>query len=407
MAPSTTSPCRTCAVSSASCSTSWRPTTRRSASTSATRAPSPTRSRRSSARPSPSSRAASAARRASRRCVTRTSSRWTRTRRARNRSAPTGATRPRRPARSVARPGRAPRGRPSHSSPAAGHPPADPDGAVHPEDHQRAGADRCLPPGARAAARGAGQALHTRAHHRAVRDRHHRGRAGPPAAGAAAGGARRRGGGDDLRPRLRRSPQRQHPAHRRGAAGAAARGRRGAAHVRGRAQGGGYYRFRRRELTRTWTGVSDQPRYDNAREIAETVLTAFLEHEVDEIHMVFADFVTAMVQRPTAVRVIPLVVEPGTERPPQPLPMYVFEPDVESVLNALLPRYVAARIFTAMLESAASEWSARRRAMSAATDNAEQLVESLTREYNQARQAAITQEIMEIVGGAEALQSGS
>jgi len=173
-------------------------------------------------------------------------------------------------------------------------------------------------------------------------------------------------------------------------------------------KGVGYYRFRRRELTRTWTGVSDQPRYDNAREIAETVLTAFLEHEVDEIHMVFADFVTAMVQRPTAVRVIPLVVEPGTERPPQPLPMYVFEPDVESVLNALLPRYVAARIFTAMLESAASEWSARRRAMSAATDNAEQLVESLTREYNQARQAAITQEIMEIVGGAEALQqSGS
>src|SRR6266542_1497836 len=171
-------------------------------------------------------------------------------------------------------------------------------------------------------------------------------------------------------------------------------------------KGVGYYRFRRRELTRTWT--SDQPRYDNAREIAETVLTAFLEHEVDEIHMVFADFVTAMVQRPTAVRVIPLVVEPGTERPPQPLPMYVFEPDVESVLNALLPRYVAARIFTAMLESAASEWSARRRAMSAATDNAEQLVESLTREYNQARQAAITQEIMEIVGGAEALQqSGS
>jgi F-type H+-transporting ATPase subunit gamma len=168
-----------------------------------------------------------------------------------------------------------------------------------------------------------------------------------------------------------------------------------------------YYRFRRRDLARSWTGVSDQPRYDSVREIAETVLAAFLEQEVDEIHMVFADFVTAMVQRPTAVRVIPLVVEEGTERPPQPLPMYVFEPDVESVLDALLPRYVAARIFTAMLESAASEWSARRRAMSAATDNAEQLVESLTREYNQARQAAITQEIMEIVGGAEALQSGS
>src|SRR6266511_2250210 len=368
MASSTTSPCRTCAVSSASCSTSWRPTTRRSASTSATRAPSPTRSRRSSARPSPSSRAASAARRASRRCVTRTSSRWTRTRRARNRSAPTGATRPRRPARSVARPGRAPRGRPSHASPAAGHPPADPDGAVHPEDHQRAGADRCLPPGARAAA--------------VVVMTSDRGFAGPHNANILRTA-------EELLARLRED------------------GVEPRMYVVGR-KGVGYYRFRRRELTRTWTGVSDQPRYDNAREIAETVLTAFLEHEVDEIHMVFADFVTAMVQRPTAVRVIPLVVEPGTERPPQPLPMYVFEPDVESVLNALLPRYVAARIFTAMLESAASEWSARRRAMSAATDNAEQLVESLTREYNQARQAAITQEIMEIVGGAEALQqSGS
>jgi F-type H+-transporting ATPase subunit gamma len=173
-------------------------------------------------------------------------------------------------------------------------------------------------------------------------------------------------------------------------------------------KGVSYYRFRRRDLEQTWTGVSDQPRYDSAREIAARVLTAFLEHEVDEIHIVYADFVSAMVQRPTAVRVIPLVVEEGTERPPQPLPMYVFEPDVESVLDALLPRYVAARIFTAMLESAASEWSARRRAMSAATDNAEQLVEVLTREYNQARQGAITQEIMEIVGGAEALQqSGS
>jgi F-type H+-transporting ATPase subunit gamma len=168
-----------------------------------------------------------------------------------------------------------------------------------------------------------------------------------------------------------------------------------------------YYRFHRRELTESWTGVSDAPGYDDAREVADKVLNAFLEHEIDEIHMVYADFVSAMVQRPRAVRVIPLVVEEGTERPPQPLPMYVFEPDVESVLNALLPRYVAARIFMAMLESAASEWSARRRAMSAATDNAEQLTEALTREYNQARQAAITQEIMEIVGGAEALQSGS
>jgi F-type H+-transporting ATPase subunit gamma len=178
-------------------------------------------------------------------------------------------------------------------------------------------------------------------------------------------------------------------------------------YVAGR-KGVSYYRFRQRPLAQSWTEVSDQPRYDDARKIADAVLGAFLENEVDEIHTVFTDFVSPMVQRPVAVRFIPLVVEEGTERPPQPIPMYVFEPDAEAVLDALLPRYIAARMFTAMLESAASEWAARRRAMSSATDNAEELVEDLTREYNQARQAAITQEIMEIVGGAEALQqSGS
>ncbi len=169
-------------------------------------------------------------------------------------------------------------------------------------------------------------------------------------------------------------------------------------------KGVSYYRFRQRPVTQAWTGFSDLPRYDDASEVAGTLLGAFLEGEVDEIHTVFTDFVSAMVQRPVAVRFIPLVVEEGTERPPRPIPMYVFEPDPEAVLDALLPRYIAARVFTAMLESAASEQAARRRAMSAATDNAEELIEVLTRQYNQARQAAITQEIMEIVGGAEALQ---
>jgi F-type H+-transporting ATPase subunit gamma len=169
-----------------------------------------------------------------------------------------------------------------------------------------------------------------------------------------------------------------------------------------------YYRFRQRPLAQSWTGFSDLPRYDNAREVADVLLGAFREGEVDEIHAIFTDFVSAAVQRPMALRFIPLVVEEGTERPPQPIPMYAFEPDPETVLDALLPRYVAARVYTAMLESAASEQAARRRAMSAATDNAEELIEVLTRQYNQARQAAITQEIMEIVGGAEALQqSGS
>jgi F-type H+-transporting ATPase subunit gamma len=173
-------------------------------------------------------------------------------------------------------------------------------------------------------------------------------------------------------------------------------------------KGVSYYRFRQRDLTQSWIGFSDLPRYDNAKEAADTLLTAFLEGEVDEIYAIFTDFVSAAVQRPQAVRFIPLVVEEGTERPPAPIPMYVFEPDPEAVLDALLPRYIAARVYTAMLESAASEQAARRRAMSAATDNAEELIEVLTRQYNQARQAAITQEIMEIVGGAEALQqSGS
>jgi len=174
-------------------------------------------------------------------------------------------------------------------------------------------------------------------------------------------------------------------------------------YVTGR-KGVNYYRFRQRELAGSWTGFSDAPRYDNAREVATTLLRAFLDHEVDEIHAVFTDFVTAVAQHAEARRLIPLVVEERDERPPQPLPMYEFEPDAEAVLDALLPRFIAVRVFAAMLESAASEWAARRKSMSAATDNAKQLIESLTREYNQARQAAITQEIMEIVGGAEALQ---
>jgi F-type H+-transporting ATPase subunit gamma len=142
--------------------------------------------------------------------------------------------------------------------------------------------------------------------------------------------------------------------------------------------------------------------------VADTLLQAFLDHQVDELYMVFTDYVTAVTQRAEARRIIPLVVEETTERPPQPIPMYIYEPNAQAVLDALLPRYLAARVFTAMLEAAASEHAARRRAMKAATDNASELIEDLTRQYNQARQAEITQEIMEIVGGAEALQtSGS
>jgi F-type H+-transporting ATPase subunit gamma len=175
-------------------------------------------------------------------------------------------------------------------------------------------------------------------------------------------------------------------------------------YVTGR-KGVAYYRFRRRELAADWAGMADRPDYDDAKQVADAMLEAFLDHEVDELHMVYTDYVTAATQRAVAQRIVPLVVEETRERPPEPIPMYIYEPSAQAVLDALLPRYVEARVFTAMLEAAASEHASRRRAMKAATDNASELIEDLTREYNQARQAEITQEIMEIVGGAEALQT--
>ncbi len=167
-------------------------------------------------------------------------------------------------------------------------------------------------------------------------------------------------------------------------------------------KGLGYFRFRQRPLEDAWTGFSDSPTYDDAKRAADTMLAAFLDHRVDEIHAVYTSFVSAITQRAVARRFIPLAFEQVDER--RPIPMYLFEPDAQAVLDALLPRYIDARVFTAMLEAAASEHAARRKAMSAATDNAEELIEVYTRQYNQARQAQITQELMEIVGGAEALQ---
>jgi F-type H+-transporting ATPase subunit gamma len=175
-------------------------------------------------------------------------------------------------------------------------------------------------------------------------------------------------------------------------------------YVTGR-KGLGYYRFRRRPIEQSWTGFSDRPSYEDARAVVDALVEAFLDHRVDQIHAVFTDFISAGTQRAVARRFVPLVIEEVEEGPPEPIPQYLFEPSPERLLDALLPRYVQARVFTAMLESTASEHAARRRAMKAATDNAEELIEDLTREYNQARQAQITQEIMEIVGGAEALQT--
>ena len=172
----------------------------------------------------------------------------------------------------------------------------------------------------------------------------------------------------------------------------------------------GYYRFRGREIAQSWTGFSEKPQYADAKEVADTLIDAFVkpteEGGVDEIHIVFTEFVSALTQKPAARRVLPLVViETEEEAPDGPLPLYEFEPDAETLLDALLPRYVETRVFAAMLEAAASESASRRRAMKAATDNADELIKTLTRAANAARQAEITQEISEIVGGADALAS--
>lgn len=175
-----------------------------------------------------------------------------------------------------------------------------------------------------------------------------------------------------------------------------------------------YYRFRNREIAGSWSGFSDSPTYENAKEIADALLTAFLADStenaagVDEIHIIFTEFRSMITQEAQAKRMLPLeVVESSTPAPTGLLPMYEFEPNAAEVLNALLPRYIEARIFNAMLQSAASEHAARRRAMKSATDNADELIKSLTRRANAARQAEITQEISEIVGGADALASAS
>src|SRR6478736_7914677 len=170
-----------------------------------------------------------------------------------------------------------------------------------------------------------------------------------------------------------------------------------------------FYRFRRRDVAAKWEGFSEAPTYPQAREIADAMIEAFLtpteEGGVDEIHVVFTRFVSMLTQRVDVIRMLPLEVVEGAE----PVhegdlhPLYEFEPDAETVLDTLLPIYVASRIQYCFLQSAASELASRQRAMKSATDNAQQLIERLTREANQARQAEITQEISEIVGGAAAL----
>jgi len=184
-------------------------------------------------------------------------------------------------------------------------------------------------------------------------------------------------------------------------------------YVSGR-KGVSYYTFRQREVVESWTGFSDTPTYDDAAAIGSALIGAFIAteddeerwpHKVDEVHVVYARFRSMLVQEPTAIRLLPLEVVEGEARPEdsEVLPLYEFEPSASDVLDALLPRYVTSRIFFCLLQASASELAARQRAMKSATDNAEELIKKYTRTANQARQAGITQEISEIVGGVNAL----
>ncbi|PZG21062.1 F0F1 ATP synthase subunit gamma [Micromonospora craterilacus] len=189
-------------------------------------------------------------------------------------------------------------------------------------------------------------------------------------------------------------------------------------------KGVSFYRFRNRPIEASWTGFSEQPSFADAREVGETLIKAFTAGAddvdgdagedgvlgVDELHIVYTEFKSLMTQTPVTRIIGPLQVEerPRSEAAPGVLPDYDFEPDPEALLDALLPKYINTRIYAALLESAASESAARRRAMKSATDNAEEMIDKYTREMNSARQAGITQEISEIVGGANALAaSGS
>jgi F-type H+-transporting ATPase subunit gamma len=177
-------------------------------------------------------------------------------------------------------------------------------------------------------------------------------------------------------------------------------------------KGVAYFNFRRRDVARSWTGHSDQPTYEVAREIGSVLIEEFLAEDgagehggAHEVHVVYTRFRSMLTQEPTAVRLLPLEIVEGEERPPadEVLPLYEFEPGPAEVLDGLLPRYVQSRIYFALLQASASELAARQRAMKSATDNATELIKKYTRIANQARQAGITQEISEIVGGVNAL----
>ncbi|MCY0940085.1 F0F1 ATP synthase subunit gamma [Streptomyces antarcticus] len=175
-----------------------------------------------------------------------------------------------------------------------------------------------------------------------------------------------------------------------------------------------YFGFRERKVAESWTGFTDSPAYADAKRVAEPLIEAIqtetAEGGVDELHIIYTEFVSMMTQSAVDGRMLPLSLDKVAETETSAggakgeiLPLFDFEPSAEDVLDALLPRYVESRIYNALLQSAASEHAARRRAMKSATDNAGDLIKSLSRLANAARQAEITQEISEIVGGASAM----
>jgi len=173
----------------------------------------------------------------------------------------------------------------------------------------------------------------------------------------------------------------------------------------------GYFAFRKRDFVESWVGETDNPVFDTAKEIGEHLVEAFVrpadEGGVDEIHIVYNRFVSMLTQTPEVVRLLPLEVVEGVEEPDsnEVFPLYAFEPEVGDVLDGLLPVYIESRIFNAMLQSATAKHAATQKAMKSASDNADNLILDYTRLANNARQAEITQQISEIVGGADALSS--
>ncbi|MDI3331711.1 MAG: F0F1 ATP synthase subunit gamma [Micrococcus sp.] len=172
----------------------------------------------------------------------------------------------------------------------------------------------------------------------------------------------------------------------------------------------GYFDFRDRPYQQFWGGDTDSPKFARAQEIGQVLVDSFLqdtaEGGVDEIHVVYTEFRSLVTQVPTVVRLLPLeVVEEEVTEDTELLPLYEYEPAPEEVLDALLPKYIESRVFSAMLQASASELASRQRAMKSAGDNAKELVREYTLKMNNARQAEITQELTELIAGADALNA--